>query len=194
MQKKAKAEVGVWYMRRCVDHTDGDILAALMLSQIAYWYSPSKTGPTKLRVIKKGHYWLAKSAKHWHEELGLSQKQSYRAQAALRELGLIETLTMKFDGSPMVHIRLTDDGFSKLNIPKHKFQLPSQPKPFSPVAKSLTVITSESTTEPTACVGMGESQAGGENKVQASYKFKSDDCKHTPEQIQAVLAMFYVKP
>jgi len=39
-----------------------DIIAGLLLSQIVYWYLPSKQdGKPKLRVKKDGEYWLAKN-------------------------------------------------------------------------------------------------------------------------------------
>lgn len=189
MLKKAVAEDGVWFVRGHVELTKGDVLSALMLSQIAYWYSPSKNGKTKLRVVKKGHYWLAKSAKHWHEELGFTKKQSYRAQQVLRDLGLIETATMKFDGSPTVHIRLTGAGFDKLKLHSSKYLEPPKQNAFPLQGKSLTNTTPYQTTKPTACTGGGGIPVGG-------FKVKTVlEEKHvaTPEEVAELLAFFEKK-
>jgi len=43
-----------------VDMAD-DLVAGLLLSQIVYWYLPSKEGRSKLRVFKDGYYWIAKT-------------------------------------------------------------------------------------------------------------------------------------
>jgi hypothetical protein len=90
-----------------VDLLDGDVSAALMLSQIVYWYLPSKkTGLSKLRVLKDGKWWVAKSHPEWNHECGFSRRQTQRCLKVLEIKGFIETTVCKFNGTPTVHLRL----------------------------------------------------------------------------------------
>jgi hypothetical protein len=133
-----------------VDLLDGDHLAALMLSQIVYWYKPGKDGKAKINLYKRDQYWLAKSHKEWFEELRLTRFQSQRCLAKLKEKGLITTELMRFDGSPTVHIRLNG---------VHGNRLPNDWRPAMdcvdtsnglPVdQQTLTEITTETTAETT---------------------------------------------
>lgn len=104
MNPEQHPEVVLFY-RPFVDLLDGDILAALMLSQIFYWYKPGKNGQSKLKKYKHGKWWLAKSVSHWQAELGLTPKQSRRALAVLEARGLIETCIMRFEGHGTTHLR-----------------------------------------------------------------------------------------
>lgn len=89
-----------------------DLIAGLLLSQIVYWYLPSKeTGKTKLRVKKEGHYWIAKGRNDWWDEIRITGKQFDRASNILVKKELIEKKTFKFNGSPTVHIRLLWENF-----------------------------------------------------------------------------------
>jgi len=94
-----------------VDMAGGDLLAGLMLSQIIYWYSPRKDGKSRLRVFKRGHYWIAKARYEWWNETRMSPKQADRALAKLKQLGLIEKRIFKFDGRPTVHLRLNKETY-----------------------------------------------------------------------------------
>ena len=38
-----------------VDVANSDLIAGLMLSEIVFWYLPSRNGESKLRVFKGGH-------------------------------------------------------------------------------------------------------------------------------------------
>lgn len=87
----------------------GSVTAGILLSQILYWFGPTKKGTTKLRVVKQGVYWLAKSREEWQAETGLSFKQIKRAQDRLVELGIIEVALHRFDGNTHNHIRINQD-------------------------------------------------------------------------------------
>lgn len=89
----------------------GDLLAGIMLSQIIYWHLPDKNGKTRLRVHKKGFWWLAKKYTDWWEEVRLTRAQARRALDILREKQLVVTDVMKFSGNPQVHIRLNWEVF-----------------------------------------------------------------------------------
>lgn len=52
-----------------------DPVAAILCSQIHYWYAPSVKGQSKLRVVKDDKCWIAKSRREWSEETGLTDAQ-----------------------------------------------------------------------------------------------------------------------
>lgn len=82
----------------------GDVNAALLMSQIHYWYLPDKTGKSKLRVYKRGHWWLVKSHDDWFAECRLTRRQVDRALAILVEAKLVQVEIHRFGGVPTRHI------------------------------------------------------------------------------------------
>jgi hypothetical protein len=98
-----------------VDMAD-DLVSGLLLSQIIYWYLPSKNrseAETKLRVKRDGVLWIAKGRTEWYDEIRLSPKQFDRASNLLVSLGLIEKKVMKFGEETKVHVRLLWNNFLK---------------------------------------------------------------------------------
>lgn len=95
-----------------VDMT-GDLLAGLLLSQIVFWHLPNKSGDSKLRVRKNGHYWIAKSHEEWYDEIRFSRYNFDTASKKLVQAGLIEKKVFKFNGTPMIHLRLIEEIFLK---------------------------------------------------------------------------------
>jgi hypothetical protein len=170
-----------------VDIAD-DLLAGLLLSQIVYWYLPSKKGGSKLRVRKDGHYWIAKGRADWWDEIRLKPRQVDRATSILVAKGLIVTALYKFDGAPTTHLRLMQEAFMAAWQALIKAREPISPdgqmdftdslNPSSPdgemdlpvSGKSLTEttseITSETTTEIPAPIGAEPSLSPGELKIQ----------------------------
>lgn len=84
----------------------GDVEAGLLLSQILYWFKPSKSGKSKLRVVHDGRRWLAKGRSDWKAEIGLSAKQYDRAIKKLVAAGLVQVVNRMFGGKVMPHIWL----------------------------------------------------------------------------------------
>ena len=72
-----------------IDMVGGDFHAAVLLAQLVYWHLPGRKGETKLRVQRDGHFWLVKSATEIWEETRLTRRQSDKAIAKLKGLGLI---------------------------------------------------------------------------------------------------------
>ncbi len=89
----------------------GDILAGLMLSEIVYWFLPSKRGENKLRVQKEGEYWLAVSRAEWWDRIRLTPRQADTAIAKLLGCGLLVKKVFKFDGTPTTHVRINWEMF-----------------------------------------------------------------------------------
>lgn len=93
-----------------VDMAD-DLIAGLLLSQIVYWYLPSKKGGSKLRVFKDGYYWIAKARHEWWDEIRVRPRQIDRATVILQQKGIIVTRLYRFNNAPTSHIRIDKEGF-----------------------------------------------------------------------------------
>lgn len=91
-----------------VDVAD-DLVSGLLLSQIIYWHLPNHSGRSKLKVRKEGFYWIAKGREDWFDEIRITAKQFDRCIKILEEKNLIVRKNFRFNGSPMVHIRLNYD-------------------------------------------------------------------------------------
>ena len=137
-----------------------DTNAALLMSQIHYWYLPGITGKDKLRVKKEGKLWLAKSATDWWKEIRLTPRQIDRAISILVDAGLIVVKLFKFAGCPVRHFycQMLDAlpldkraEFSPISIPNTPpnmtTQLPSKGDSFHLQGECITEITTETTTE-----------------------------------------------
>jgi hypothetical protein len=91
-------------VKRCYVDVAGDLIAGVLLSQIVYWFLPSRHGESKLMVEKYGRRWLVKGRVDWWEECRITPRQFDRAIEMLEELGLVETRVSRFQGKPMKHI------------------------------------------------------------------------------------------
>jgi hypothetical protein len=132
----------------------GDLLVGSLLSQIVYWHRPGKNGKSKLRVKRKGHFWIAKTRQQWMAECHLTRKQYIRALSVLKQKGLIEVRRMLFAGKAMSHTRLLIDGlatalqvlWSGLDAPESAPEVPEGDEPISP--KDTTTGSLLDTTPP----------------------------------------------
>lgn len=84
-----------------VDLLDGDHAAAILFSQLLWWFQPAK-GTTKPRVgfERQGHLWLVRSDADWVEDCRLSVRQVRRIRSVLVSKGLIEHKRFKWRGAP----------------------------------------------------------------------------------------------
>jgi hypothetical protein len=87
----------------------GDLIVGSLLSQIIYWHKPDKLGRSKLRVLRNGHFWVAKTREDWMDECALTEAQYRRAMKVLKSKGLIEVSVMRFNGIAMNHTRLVKE-------------------------------------------------------------------------------------
>lgn len=90
----------------------GDLVAGALLGQILYWFGAGKDGKTRARIVKDGHYWIAKARADWWDEIRITPKQYDRAAKILKDKGLIEIKTFKFAGNPTTHIRLLHEAIN----------------------------------------------------------------------------------
>lgn len=91
----------------------GDILAGLMLSEIVYWYLPSKGGDPKMKVVREGVRWIACARAEWWDRMRMSKRQADRAMKLLEEVGLIRRKAFMFNHQRMMHLRIDRDMFLK---------------------------------------------------------------------------------
>lgn len=75
----------------------GNINAAIVLHEIVFWFTPTKSGkPHKSGGIQRdGKWWIARSYEDWWETKRLTPKQAKNALKKLKDLGFITLQTMK---------------------------------------------------------------------------------------------------
>lgn len=109
-----------------------DVMAGIMLSQIVYWYLPSREGKSKLTIKKQDkktkdtHFWIAKSRDEWYEEIRFSKNNVITAMKKLEEKQIIFRQDNMFDGKRTAHIRLNFPVFLNMlneEMAKHKKEL-----------------------------------------------------------------------
>jgi hypothetical protein len=79
---------------------------AACLCQLLYWYRVARDGKRRLRVLRGGKCWVAKSYEDLGVEIGLTERQSRQTVDALVRLKLIERKQMKFAERKICHFRL----------------------------------------------------------------------------------------
>jgi len=101
-----------------IDLLDGDVHAALMLSQIIYWSDRTK----------KTDGWFYKKTEEWTDEIGLSR---YQIDRVLKVLPWVDTKVVQVAGAPVKHYRIDLDALAdsickKLTNPNDRFVRNSQ--------------------------------------------------------------------
>ena len=97
-----------------VDVANSDLIAGLMLSEIVFWYLPSRNVESKLRVFKKGHYWIAASRTEWWDRCRLTPSQVDRAIKVLVGQGILVKDHFLFGGKRILAVRLVTERFLEL--------------------------------------------------------------------------------
>lgn len=107
----------------------GDLAAAIVLTRIVYWFSPSrKDGRKRTRIIKDGKDWIAKSDDEWWEECGVTPKQIKRVKQLLIKLGVIDIDYKMFNGMRTSHYHLNLDTYYNLYLDITQKITPISPK------------------------------------------------------------------
>lgn len=92
----------------------GDLNAGLMLSELMYWYLPSKNSEqNKLRVTRDKHQWVAVHRYEWWERIRISPDQADRALGLLVKKQLVIKTRYKFANEVCVHVRINEPEFLK---------------------------------------------------------------------------------
>jgi len=79
-----------------VDLVNGNHKAALLLSQIIYWFLPDANGQPKLQVKRNGKYWLCKHRNGWWDDLRINEDQYDDLVRLLESLGFVERCRILF--------------------------------------------------------------------------------------------------
>lgn len=120
-----------------VELLDGNIVTALLLSQLIYWSS---------RATREDGY-IYKTYDDWREEIGITPKQARTAKNKLENLDLIETKVIKAHGSPTVHYKVKKDRLYDWMGISGQTDMPLGADGHAPEGRSLTEITTEITTD-----------------------------------------------
>jgi DNA-binding MarR family transcriptional regulator len=92
----------------------GSVPAALLLSQLVYWFRPHhQHGKSKLTIHKDGKQWLAKSREELMKECGLTLTVTKGALDHLVSEGLVERAVHQFNRRTVTHLHLRIDELSK---------------------------------------------------------------------------------
>jgi len=83
-----------------IDYLDGDLPAALFLSQVLYWSS------------KKDDGWFYKSYAEWQEELTLTEYMVRKARNLLEKKDILRTKRRKVKGAPVLWYQIKSPEFS----------------------------------------------------------------------------------
>lgn len=91
-------------LRRIYCDVAGDLPGGLLLSQLIYWFLLGQNGQPRVRVFKRGRFWVAKRRQDWYAECRISSRQFDRAVRKLKKQGVVTTLLAKFRGTPVLHL------------------------------------------------------------------------------------------
>lgn len=92
-----------------------DVHTSMLLERILYWFMPAKDGTMKVKVVRDGKYWIAKTRKMWADELRIKVRQYDKALKNLKEMGLVETIYSEYGPLKRVtHIRVNYETLEQL--------------------------------------------------------------------------------
>lgn len=154
---KALEEKRVNFEMSYVDMAKGDLIAGLLLSQIVYWFLPSKEGKHKTRATYKGRRAIAKNRDDWYDEIRVTPRQYDRGIKILQELNIVDVENSMFNGKRTPFIILNNDIFLEL----YEKELSRYNETVTPISresnignnqsvKPLTETTTKTTTEITS--------------------------------------------
>jgi hypothetical protein len=152
--------------------------AGLLLAQIVFWHLPSKAGKPKLRALKKGFWWVAKSRAEWMFETGLTLEEYKAAIQLLVSRKLVEIRQMPWEDDNHVRVNLTHVRvLDKTLLTPVAEKTPPRVVAITPprVAGITPPCTTERVTEratetggedPASRAGGGDQQIGGRGRVE----------------------------
>lgn len=91
---------------------DNNLYDGLLFSQIMYWHGRNKeTGQLRMKVKKNNHLWIAKSYNEWADETCMKEHTVRKVLDRLRSKNLIYAELFKFNGRPVLHVRMNWEEF-----------------------------------------------------------------------------------
>lgn len=84
-------------------HVAGSVDAALLLSQLAYWFQPGPKGKPRVRVRRNGRLTYVRSNEAMREDTGLSEWRLRKARERLEASGLVEVEVHLFGNKTLPH-------------------------------------------------------------------------------------------
>jgi len=97
-----------------IDICGGNLIDAVIFSQIMYWHEPKADGKPRLEIKREGHLWLAKRYEDWWEDCRVPERPARDSIARLIAIGLLVKKLWHFDGRPTVHLRVNGSRFKEL--------------------------------------------------------------------------------
>lgn len=158
-----------------IDYCEGDLQAAMLLSQLIYWTDKTKDG------------WIYKTYSEWYNEIRLSEYQTRRAKKKLEKMGVLKTKIKKANGNPTVHYKIVKQQFldsiikilQKHSLEKLSFETCNS-------SESLTEITTKTTHKTTSLYNHNEralvNKKEKKDSVEEIYKLYPAQCpvNHRP--------------
>ena len=114
LQSDAARRDSIDVKRIYIDVCGGNLIDAVMLSQIMYWHEPGKGGKPKLTIRREGHLWLAKRYEDWWEECRVPKRTARDSINRLVAIGLLIRNSWFFEGRSAVHLRINPPRFKEL--------------------------------------------------------------------------------
>jgi hypothetical protein len=96
----------ILFLPELVRHV-GSVNAAVLVSQLIYWFSPDNVGMSRVMVVRDGRQWVAKSIQGWADECGFTRTQARTAIRTAIESGLVDQDVYAFGGAlKLLHLHL----------------------------------------------------------------------------------------
>lgn len=108
-----------------------DLVAAILLTQIYYWFSVSRhTKKVRASIERNGRLWIAKKREDWLDECCISPKQFDRGIKILEDKGFVVCSIFRFGADAVKHISLNYDRIAEIkrNSPSGNSRIPHQDK------------------------------------------------------------------
>lgn len=97
-----------------IDICGGNLIDAVIFSQVMYWHEPKADGKPRLEIKREGHLWLAKRYEDWWDDCRVPERPARDSIARLVEIGLLVKKLWHFEGRPTVHLRVNGSRFKEL--------------------------------------------------------------------------------
>jgi len=112
--KNNKNKKGILMIKDIIPLTGKNLSRRMILSQIFYWHSEDTKNNCRLKVIKDGQYWLAKSIEDLANECDMNKRSVETALKYLAEKEIITKKQMRFGNKNILHIKLNKEKIDQI--------------------------------------------------------------------------------